>query len=686
MSTIVNDNKLNLILTTHGKNRIAQAIADRTIRIEITKIKIGDGLDHEYYTPSETQTTLMGDLGIEFPVIEKTLLEDGQTISFLSIISENNGGFDIREVGLYENYNGVDTLFAISTQQPFVKPSIDYNYLISVEYSMYLKASNISSVYDQIVLTADNVVVTQPDLEDMMNTVLFAHANLIDQIQKNSTIIGYNRPTQLYQLINENKTNFSYITTYKNYSTLTNFLNPENLIGYWVFDFSRHGIKTDEIPDISDNRTNITSSTTVATLGRSYSGFLSSIDFSSPNYFFLNTDIPFSLLNELQTADDPFTMIFALKPNNFNTKRTLLARCNAALEDSKVFEVSELPNGSVEVVLYSNSTNYITFTSAQNIIPTDGFHSLIITYDPTDLSMKCYIGGQEYLMSSSITNSYTHMNSKLSVIYCFSCTPTRFIYANGDNENAPTKLFNADGTSYVGADWTIETSETGTVVKYEDFNADYAENKDIDSPTFYAWSWTDPDTLAKFTAYTTTEILEETTPLYDVTRNEGEVVTILPMSPDAGFEIRATGADFIIQYNSHNTEADPSLNVPSQILYKWEYVAPTSYIYTNNSQYPTLLFNADGTSYTGTDWYVYDYKIFFNEDQATYSPQNNKSLSILEVGSYVTDSSGQKVNLINSKVGLVVVSKEILKPNQARTFSLLLESTLGKNPCISGGF
>ena len=130
MTKIVDDKRLNLILTQHGLNRIADALSDPTVTIEITNIRLGSGDNFEYYAPSEYQTELKGDLGISLPVVEKALLEDNLTVSFRSIIPETLGGIDIREIGLYENYNGVETLFAISTQQPIVKPSINFGYVI----------------------------------------------------------------------------------------------------------------------------------------------------------------------------------------------------------------------------------------------------------------------------------------------------------------------------------------------------------------------------------------------------------------------------------------------------------------------------------------------------------------------------------------------------------------------------
>ena len=112
MAQIVNDNKLNLILTDFGKERIAYAVENPTVTLNITKIKLGSGDNHEYYVPDSSQTELKGSLGLEFYIYDKALLEDNLTISFHTVIPEDIGGFDIREVGLYETYEGEDKLSA----------------------------------------------------------------------------------------------------------------------------------------------------------------------------------------------------------------------------------------------------------------------------------------------------------------------------------------------------------------------------------------------------------------------------------------------------------------------------------------------------------------------------------------------------------------------------------------------
>jgi hypothetical protein len=213
MAQIVNNDKLTLILTQYGLNRVAEAMSDPSLNLCLTKIKFGSGKNFEYYAPVESQNSLEGPIPeAEFYVYKKELLEDDLTISFYTIIPENIGGFDIREVGLYEVVDGEDKLFAIGTCQPFVKPTTADNYFMAVDYYIFLKAADLSKVYEQIILDAEHALVTDADLEELMRTFLFSNANLVNQIGNNSRIVGYNRATQLYEKIEANKTSFSYLT------------------------------------------------------------------------------------------------------------------------------------------------------------------------------------------------------------------------------------------------------------------------------------------------------------------------------------------------------------------------------------------------------------------------------------------------------------------------------------------
>ena len=138
MPSIVNDNELKLIITSYGLTRIAEAMSDSSITLNISKVKVGDA-NEEYYTPTEAQTSLRNPIeGGTFYVIKKELLEDGVTVSFQVAIPETFDNCDIREVGLYETVGDDDKLFAICTQQPIVKPDVTYNYFIAIDYYIFL--------------------------------------------------------------------------------------------------------------------------------------------------------------------------------------------------------------------------------------------------------------------------------------------------------------------------------------------------------------------------------------------------------------------------------------------------------------------------------------------------------------------------------------------------------------------
>ena len=71
MAQIVNNDKLNLILTDYGVKRIAEVTEHSSDTIRITKIRLGNGRNEEYYEPSPLQTSLEGDLGLEFYIYNK---------------------------------------------------------------------------------------------------------------------------------------------------------------------------------------------------------------------------------------------------------------------------------------------------------------------------------------------------------------------------------------------------------------------------------------------------------------------------------------------------------------------------------------------------------------------------------------------------------------------------------------
>lgn len=667
MTEIVNNDKLTLILTQYGLNRVAEAVENPFLNLHLTKIKFGSGNNYEYYTPSEAQHSLMGPIPeAEFYIYRKDLLEDGLTISFYTMLPENIGGFDIREVGLYETVNGEDHLFAIGTCQPFVKPSTVDNYFITVDYYIFLKAANFASVYEQIILDSEHSLVTEPDMEEMLNTFLFSNANLIQQIGNNSRIIGYNRATQLYERILENKTSFSYMTLYKNYDSVLEMSAPENVFSFWAFDFSRRLQSQNSIVDLSSNANYLSTTIPVQSLERVYEGFMSMFNMSEANYY-LSSSVPVHLFDDETDSDIPFVMLFAIKPSSSGVARTLLAKSNYDT-DTHTFEINELADRSLQIKLFTDSSNYLTFTSDALMIP-QGAHSLVLSYDPTNRSFIAYANSTFIPLEIEETGTYTHMKELPGTLYYFSCVPTYIKYA--DTPLDPTHIYNADATPYTGTEWVISND----ILKYNGHASSYSENDNLRSDQLYAWKYNDGENDHYiYTKIPPTENHVLSTPwakLYNI-----------DYTP-------YTGDDFSVNYDIVEYRGEQALDAPDDnpevlILYAWKYEAPLGKIYANRPVASTSLYNySTHTLYTGTEWTIKDGKVYYLEQEATYDANLNTSTSYPDLTSYITNENGIITQPINAEVGIVSILKDKMEEEKVRALALLLCATMGINPYMS---
>ena len=669
MAQIVNTDKLNLILTDYGLGRIAEAMKDPTLNIMISKIRLGSGNNNEYYEPSSTQTSLRGDLGLEFFIYDKELLEDGVTISFHTVIPESAGNFDIREVGLYETVDNEDKLFAISTQQPFVKPSTEYFYFINIDYYIFLKNVNFAEIYEQIILDPLHALPTEKDLEDLMQTFLFAQGNLIDQIGNNSTIIGYNRATQLHEKIVENLKSFSYITLFKNFSSLMDIVSsPSNIFSYWAFDYSNKKDITNSIMDLSNNGYYLATNKALTDYEKVYKGFMSTLSFTPSDSFNLSSQIPLNLYNEAKQEDSPFAMIFALEPLELGVRRTLIAKSNYATSTHS-FEVSELADRSLEVKLFSSPNDYLTFTSLPLAIPT-GSHSIVLVYDPEKQKVIAYINSTKHELIKSETGEYSHINESAGTLYGYSCSPEFSIYT--DNSSNPTELYNADGSPYTGTDWTISNSN----VEYKGDIAAYTASGDTTTAKLYAWVPVGTSVYENI-IYTKTETISSDTILYKENYEEEDMAT-------SSFSIAQSGSSYVILYSGGQTERNSELDVEPKTIYCFKYILSEQVIYTNNATAPAILYNEDGSYYTGEEWRIEGTYIYFNELRATYTPSYNKETFTPDLTSYITDENNNAIYPINANVGTIAIIKERISNENLRLLSLILCATMGKNPYLGG--
>lgn len=662
MSTVVNNDKITYVITSYGLSRIAEALSDPKVTLNLSKAKVGDA-NGNFYTPTENQTSLINPLpNGSFYISKKELLEDKLTVSFYFLIPESFGNCDIREVGLYETIDGVDYLFAVGTSQPIVKPSTDNNYLISVDYYIMLKSVNLSDVYDQIILNPDNVFVTEQDLQDLMSTFIFTQGNLTNQIERNSHVIGLNRAQTLYENIQRNLYSYSYVNVAEILSNILDVSNINSIFGFWSFNYPRTNTSTQNIKDLSGKNNSISTNKRINQYPLKYIGLSSAIPFANNDYFYIGSDTPLSFINEDGT-DSSFTFIVALEPLSKNTDRTILARSNYAT-NTHVFEIKELANNSLEVTLFSDSANYIKFTSPENVIPY-GKHSIILSYNSADISMNAIISGVSYSLEKTETGSYTHMNEAPTTLYCFTYTDEVSIYAK-ENKDV-TELYNADGTLYDGAEWYIENGN----VFYK--NQEIAYNEDLNTTTPLLYAWTYEDSLVSHTIFTKDETINENTLLYnsDYTVYSG-----------SEFSVALVDSRYVVQYETYEATADSSKNINSVTLYAFTYRGITQRVWADNQNNPTLLFDPNGNLYTGSDWAISNNKVLYRGKEGTYDSNSNVTIPTLSATSYITGTNGNIKDPINSNVSLMSIIKENMDTEKLRLLSLRIEASIGTNPCI----
>lgn len=695
MAEIVNDNKLTLILTEYGLQRI-QEVTGTTIPLNLHKIRLGSGDNFEYYEPSADQTELKGDLGLEFYIYDKQLLEDGLTISFHTIIPDDVGGFDIREVGLYETHDGSDHLFAISTQQPFVKPLAEDNYFININYYLFLKEQNLATVYDQITLDVEHAQVTEADMEELMRTFLFTQGNLINQINDNSTIIGYNRATQLYEKIQENKKTYSYITLYKNFASLTDVVSSvDSIFSYWVYDYSRRTSTINSIVDVSKHGNYLSTNIPVNNLGRVYNGFTSMFTFNSPNYFKLSSQIPLNLFDPTTNMDLPFTMMFIVEPLEIGTERTLIAKSDYA-KKLHSFEIKELADKSVQVRLFSSPHDYLTFKTVQNSVP-NGAHSIVLVYNPNSKEITFFINSNKYIVKGVEEGNYTHISETTGLLYEFKGEPEYNIYAPQENSEPILPLFYRDNTDnfivYKGDDWTLEEVEGENKIFYKGNEAKLIIGDTYETDFLHGWVPVDIPVL---------DNVVYTKELPD----DGNYFTFIPTLYNSDYEIYLGDSFQVIQdevtslYSIkffdndgtiHDTITDPdnpdSYNIPSKTIYHYQYKMEPAMIYTNNLTVPTVLYykndEGDYVNYSGDEWTIFEDKIYRLDQLAEYTGETVDTRSP-DLTSYITDINGNPIDFINSNVGLISIIKEALLEDNARIMALNLCATLGRNPYLGG--
>ena len=415
MADIYNSNNLYWVFTAYGKSRLASLSADDKLQLYTAGVGCynwyedplqylgGTGYTEgafKRYFESSTNVD-MGQLvsGGKLFINGKNLVEEtddngnvtAKIVELSVTIPETLNNFDIRELGIYETIDGVDNLFAICTMQPIPKPSTETNHYIAVQLVARLQSEMLADAYEQIILDPNNNFATIEELNEFQGNLLFVETNLAEQISNNSRIIGYDRPQQLYEQIVNDKSKYSNFAISTTYANVLNIANLEEIKSFWVFNPTNDVTSSIAIPDMSYYGINLATSKSISKFDMGYEGLARWMNFeynntsNSGDYFTLNSDVPFNFINPETNSDAAFTLFFVGAQNSNSHDCTIIAKDNSALHNSvkPAFNITVTKNRELNVRFFTNTSNYVDYTTGVNSIPEAGnFYVLSITYSP----------------------------------------------------------------------------------------------------------------------------------------------------------------------------------------------------------------------------------------------------------------------------------------------------------------
>lgn len=174
------------ILTNTGKAKIANSLPTGT-KVNLTTLKVGDS-NGTYYNPSETQTDLVHTVytcNVTSVAVDTT---NGNWINITAVIPSDQGGFTIREVGVFDDSGN---LIAIGKYPETYKPTASDGSTKELYLKMTLEVSNSSSVTLKIDPTV--ILATKSDINtlttSMNNSISSINTQLSDIAQKLKNLV-----------------------------------------------------------------------------------------------------------------------------------------------------------------------------------------------------------------------------------------------------------------------------------------------------------------------------------------------------------------------------------------------------------------------------------------------------------------------------------------------------------------
>lgn len=699
MAKVVNNtDKLTYILTDYGLGRVAEALADTTIKIVLSKIKAGNA-NYEYYEPVSAATGLLNPIpNGEFPIVGKELLEDGLTVSLHAVFPESFDNCEIREVGIYETIGHKDYLFAISTQQPLIKPSEDLYYFTTVDYYAFLKSQNLSDIYDQILLDPDSQLVTQEKLDELMSTIAFTESNLMEQINGNSRVIGLNRAQQLFEKIEKNRENFGYLTSYNNYTMLTDSAKEEDIFAYWLFNYSRISTPTASILDIGKFGRNLAANLSINNYNRKFVGLMPTLSFNAPNYYYLEqtdgtltfdsskfsivgspslsaegiiknfTNSNYVVATNLVTGENKAYALYM----NFKTE-TITADQRIAYTTEPYSFIAYISQSSPELIVrLGNGTEWINTLSVP--IGENEEYSIRVLFNESTSSVS-FLENGVYVIKTAATHINAYIRDFGTLIFGKGEDPAYSAF--GGSMDLKDVAINENGIQIFSGGYYEAINDISLVTEDGTNDIPFAmafaldplnpnEDRTLLARSNYATNYNVFEIIEKANKSLQVKLFTDSSNYITFTSNAGTVpaaahAVVIGYNPTTRIVTAYVGGRKVPMAKS-TTGTYTHMNTAPSMLYSFTYT-PHGEIWANDPINPTVLYNQDGSPYTAGEWQISEGVVFYNDFQAVYNIYDNIQTEKLYAWNY---NDGLDDHTIYTKVNTLAADTPLYNANYSR--------------------
>lgn len=650
----ITNQKLEWILTQHGKNRITELLNNPDKKIRITRLGIGS--DNEG-TPKQRENngTLNDPIKVDgtellIPINDKGLdTERENTVYFKAFIGEDMSGFEIAELALYEEIDGVEYMFAVGVGQPIAKPKLSDGYVYAIEYTLYIESTNLLEVYDQIELDPANEYLKETDMNTLYRTVLFVEGNLVEQIGNNTHIIGLDRAQQLDELISDVQLHYNSNAIANYYATLgASVTDLSNILGFWSFHYiSNFGVSRN-IRDFSVNRNYWNTNNVIANYALKYENLMSSLNFKDNDYFYLNpikgaismsVDVELGRIIDHTLIDD---LTYSTSKNGWLCTAGTLTE--AEVKSNIVLYYLKADYAVIEDVIIShqvvpNTIELVTVEEEGQQVPDFGEYAFgphTWEYDSDTQSWTCY----------DIATTYDEGTFKNRIVN----------YRNIEGHEDEQPLNGTKITLTVGLGKTPEDgatiSLTGSRFDLLTYNA---SNTAFDSPFTFIASLKHNTTGERNTLLAQSDYFTAKHN-FEIVKNENDAIEMTLFSGVGDKYIKFVTQDHAVSDKLYNLVItyNPNYNA-------YNMPNPIVRVYINN-----IYFEVEK---------IESYRVLEDTSKQYRGMIENN----METGCYVrAQGSNERINTINAEVSLMALIKEEFNATVSRCNSLMLNSMTGK--------